>query len=120
MSKTNEALAKLEKECEEDINDNNIVLISNHLRVIVSGSEAAAEKVLANGKTIKGAVEAMYNVAKDRHKKGNMVLISPDEGFNIINKYYGFGGSVKTEIIPAVAAPPDKDDKVVSLLDLMI
>ncbi len=117
MSKIQEALEKLEKECEKDINDNNTVMIANYLRDIVSKSELNAVLVLDSAKTISGAINAMYEVAQKRKKTNNMVMIGPEDGFNIINKYYGFGGSTKAEILPQVAAPPE--DEVVSLLDLI-
>ena len=80
---------KLDKEAEKEKNPA-IRAIEGLLREACKNNVAACERVLAEGKTMKGAYDAMYEVAKGR-KSGNCAVIAPDEAEKIIFKYYGIG-----------------------------
>lgn len=80
------AYQKLEKEAEEMKMRRDIVYIMEHLRERIHKNPALAEKVLDQKKTLKGAYDSMAAEAR----RMNTPCISDEEGFEIIEKYYGF------------------------------
>lgn len=76
-------------------------------------SDAFAERILQEGKTIKGAMATMRKIAEGR-KDGNSAVISSDEGYSIIMDYYGIK-SGKPE-----ARPESRPDgKIIDIMDFM-
>jgi hypothetical protein len=51
-------------------------------------NEYVAEKIMQEGKTIKGAMDDMLKEATKR-REGNSAVIDPIEGYNIIMNYFG-------------------------------
>ena len=101
------AYQKMEKEAEEMKMRRDIVYIMEHLRERIHKNPALAEKVLDEKKTLKGAYESM--AAEARRMK--TPCISDEEGFEIIEKYYGF------DIVADDASVGT--DGVVSIFDLI-
>ncbi len=106
---------KLDKEAEKEKNPA-IRAIEGMLREVCKNDADACEKVLADGKTMKGAYDAMYEVAKKR-KNGNCAVIAPDEAQSIILKYYGIGKDSGAE--SAKSQTPENVSTVTSLFDLI-
>lgn len=79
--------------------------IEEHLTSICN-TNAVAEKILSEGKTIKGAYEAMKSEAKKMAKGKSEVCISDEEGFRIVDEYFGIS-TTKT------------DAPVIDVLDLL-
>jgi len=88
-----------------------------------------AEKINAEGKTVAGSMKEMETVARAK-KSGSMAVLTPDEGFGIVMKYYGIedkgtpivkAGPVVTAPFSPPAAPPAAPAKSfsVSLDDLL-
>lgn len=59
-------------------------------------NEAAADLMLDSKKTIKGAVDHMTAAARKKATGGSYVM-TDDEGFKIIDEYYGFGTQALAE-----------------------
>ena len=94
--------------------------IEGMLRAVCEGNEAACDCVLAAGKTMAGALEAMRNVAQSRKGKSSCVCIAPDEAERIILEYYGISGDCEraTPTEPAKSQTVGNTDAV-SLFDLI-
>lgn len=82
---------------------------------------AAAEKIMAEGKTIKGSLDEMRKAA-EKQKVGNCAVLTDAEGFAVVLKYYGIEGKAQaaTSAPPAAPAPDRKSiDFSVNLDDLL-
>lgn len=53
----------------------------------------AADKILEEGKTIAGSLEEMRKEA-EKQKVGNVAVLSDEDGFAAVLKYYGIGEEV--------------------------
>ncbi|MDP4146083.1 MAG: hypothetical protein Q8936_16605 [Bacillota bacterium] len=106
-----EAKKKIKDEMEKS-KDNFTKDIGNYLLQQIEINTKAAEKIVTGDKTIQGAIEKMTKIAEKRVvRKGNMAVVrmTPEEGFEIVAKYYGFEG-VQTEIkVEEVIAPIVKE-----------
>lgn len=81
------AIAKLTREMME-ANDPAIQTIEEHLTEVCTTGEIA-EKILAEGKTLKGALKEIENTARERQtRNGSCVCISDTEGFRITDEYF--------------------------------
>lgn len=102
----------LEKECEKNTNDMTARVVCNY---VVERLDEAPEDVLKNildkKLTIKGAVEEMRKAAK-KVAVGNCGVLTDEEGFSIVSKYFGLGKVKSVE-------PKLEERKTVSLFDIM-
>lgn len=101
------AYQKMEKEAEEMKMRRDIVYIMEYLRERIHKNPPLAEKVLDEKKTLKGAYDSMAAEARRR----NEPCISDQEGFEIIEKYYGMD--------TVTGGAPGGADGVVSIFDLI-
>ena len=86
------ATEKIKSEMESN-KDSSIQVIGEFLLKQIEININAAKAIVKEGKTIKGSMEYMRNEAekKVKEKKGvQMVALSPEEGFRIVMKYFGF------------------------------
>ena len=81
-----QAYLKMEKEAEDMKMRRDIVYIMEHLREKIHKNPVLAEKVLDESKTLKGA----YKALEDEARRTKSTCISDEDGFAIIEKYYGF------------------------------
>lgn len=81
--KTNAAIEKMTKECK---NHGHLVPFEEYLTSICT-TEAVADKILEEKKTLQGSFDAMKKVAMKR-KVGDCAYIPPEEGFEIIRDYF--------------------------------
>ena len=102
------AIAKITEEAMK-INDPVAFAIEEHLTNKCT-TTAVAKKLLAEGKELKGAYDAVWAEARKR-KKGNCAYIPPEEVYEIVDKYYGLGQTGKK------TAPVTQADRV-DVLDL--
>lgn len=120
---------KLDTEAEKE-NRPEIRAIEGLLREVCDGNDAACDCVLADGKTMVGALSAMRDVASKRRNGSNCVCIAPDEAEKIILRYYGINCDIGSSRAPtpteanADNAEPPKSQTVgnsgtVSLFDLI-
>ncbi|MDD4390298.1 MAG: Cas9 inhibitor AcrIIA9 family protein [Eubacteriales bacterium] len=106
----NKAIAHITEEMMKDPNDMAIVAIEEHLTSICT-TEAVAVALLTEGKTLKGALGAIQEVARKRQKNG-CGCVSGDEGFAIAEKYYGIDSQV-------ASAPVHKTAAAINVLDFL-
>lgn len=80
------AIAKITDEAMK-IDDPMAFAIEEHLTSLCT-SDRAAQLLLAEDKTLKGAYDKVWAEAKKR-KKGNCAFIPPEEVYEMVDKYYG-------------------------------
>lgn len=95
-----------------------IQVVGDFLLQHLERNPGAAEKVLAEGKTIKGSLSAMREVARKRQVDQCGVLTS-DEGFAEVLKYYGID-SRPVASPPAIAAPEPHSVRKASSFDVSL
>lgn len=105
--KTDAAIEKMTKECE---NHGHLVPFEEYLASICT-TDAVADKILEGKKTLQGAFDSMKKVAMKR-KVGNCAYIPPEEGFEIIRKYYGITDA-------DLKAGPGRKSSIVDITDLL-
>jgi len=81
----NKAIEKINKEIEANKDNRAIKKVGEF--ILEQMSEVNAEKILVEGKTIKGSFEAMKTHAKTMAKNGYAVL-TDEEGYEQVMKYY--------------------------------
>ena len=104
MDRINEAIARMTKECEKK---EHLIPFEEYLTSICT-NDSVAEKILNEEKTLEGCFKAMRSVAEKR-KVNNCACIAPEEGFEIIRKYYGIFDE----------EPKANQAEVVNILDFM-
>lgn len=107
---------KLDAEAEKERRPE-IRAIETMLREVCKNSEAACDGVLADGKTMSGALVAMREAAAKRKGSESCVCIPPDEAERIIFKYYGI--SEASAVPEAPKSQTSVNTETVSLFDLL-
>jgi len=82
------AKEKLQAEIEQS-NNESIKVIGEYLIKELSINTELAEIIAKSDKTIAKSLDAMKHEAS-KQKVGNMAVLTQDEGFSIVLKYYGF------------------------------
>lgn len=124
-----QAINKINAEKQKE-NNQYVNVISDFLIKYINQDEAAAEKILADGKTIMKSLQAMRKEA-EKHKVGGVAMLTDEQGFEVVLKYFGINKSgelPKVDIKPSGSAKEEKQvdnprNKValdVSLDDLLI
>lgn len=93
MSKSLEAAAKINAEMQKDP-QNLYMEIIGHYVIDRSAEEADAVCVLADKKTLAGAMDSVMKVARAK-AQGNTAVLLPDEVFDTVDKYFGLSKSAK-------------------------
>lgn len=83
-----QAIDKLEKEMTVNRVHPYLLAIGNFLVDYVKANPSTAEKILAENKTIIGSMKEMRKEA-EKVKVGNCAVLTDDQGFEIVLKYYG-------------------------------
>lgn len=114
------AIAKIDAEIEKEKGNRILEIIGEFLINLVTANSDAAAKLLDEKKNLKGAYEAMRNEARKYQKDGCAVL-TDDEGFEVICRYYGLeyhsgGGKIVPEKSPYVKAVTALDIELDDLL----
>lgn len=60
---------------------------------------------LPEGKTLKGAFDALYNYAR-QHKKGSCCFIPPQKAYELVDRYFGWDKQAEEPQPAQVAAMP--------------
>ena len=122
MSKMEEMYAQIcEKLRREAEGSQALTLIAEHLKSRCRGDITACMEVLDPTHTLQDAYKAVEDEAysryqKDRKQKG--VCITLQEGYDIVDKYYGITPVAATEPITEQASTAPHTGKVVSLFDM--
>lgn len=114
------AIAKVKTEMDGNKNNSYIQVVGQFLLQHLEANPADAEKIMTADKTISKSLDAMRKAA-EKKKTGNFAMLTPDEGFAEVLKYFDIEGAVKTpDPAAAVKCPaPAANDFNVSLDDLL-
>lgn len=96
----NQAIEKINTEMQQNPNIRYIQVIGNFLLKHLESNPGAAEKVLAQDKTIRKSLNAMRTEAQKNQSDG-VAMLTDEEGFTVVLNYFG----IETEGIQLVAAP---------------
>lgn len=83
-----EAITKLEKEMEDNKSSEYTQYVGKYMVDYLNGYPDYAEKIMKEGKTLKGSLKNMESVARKK-KTGNCAMLTPDQGFKAVLEYYG-------------------------------
>lgn len=115
------AVKKLTEEMEKVPSNTYIQHVGAFLIGYLNFNPNHAEKIMAVGKTIQGSLAAMREEAQKK-KTGNCAVLTDQEGFGIVLKYFGIDGSTPaTEVKLSInqgQARPEKKRFNISLDDL--
>lgn len=121
------AIEKLQNEMNTNKGNSYIQVVGAFLVQHIQAHPEDAEKILAEGKTIGKSLEAMRKEA-EKKKAGNVAILTDQEGFAIVLKYFGIESTAtvinppQTEPIPEPAKPQQQKtqaDFAVSLEDFL-
>ena len=85
-----EALDKLRDEMAKEAKNPGIQYLGQWLTRELERNAGAAEKILAEGKTLKGAFDAIRKYA-EKNRTGNFAFVPPEKGIDLAADYYGLG-----------------------------
>ncbi len=119
----NEAITKINDEMEKE-NNPYVKVIGEYLLGLIKNDETTAEKILANDKSIMKSLEEMRKAA-EKVKVGNMAMISDEEGFSIVLKYFGIEKSEPKVIddikaVNIIERKVDKEEASEDMLDISL
>lgn len=83
-----QALQKIQSEVAADPKNKFVAVIAKFLMDHVRTNPDDAEKILTEGKTILGSLDAMKEEA-GKNQSGGVGMLSDEEGFAVVLKYYG-------------------------------
>ena len=96
------AITKIKTEMEQNKTNSYVHVVGGFLLQHLDTNPQDAEKVMAEGKTVAKSLDEMRKVA-EKSKVGNCAVLTDQEGFEVILKYFGIDGAVPA---PAQAPPP--------------
>lgn len=112
-----QATDKLRDEMAANTKDGAIEVIGEFLTVLIRTDPECAEKIMAEKKTIKGAMEAMKAEAA-KHKNGSWACLDFCSGIRVVLKYFGLPEMQDCQILAmmnqaagAIGAPEAKPEQ---------
>lgn len=114
------AIKKINDEIKKE-NNPYVKVIGQYLLSIVKNNEDAAEKVIAEEKSIMKSLEEMRKEA-EKVKVGNMAMLSDEEGFAIVLKYFGIGKeeNINIDAVKVIDFKAKKEEKKEDVLDISL
>lgn len=104
-----QAILKINEEKNKEKNNPYVQVVGDFLIDHLYQHPENAEKVINQDKSIMGSLKDMENKAQAR-KVGTCGMFSPQEGFEIVMKYYGIGPEAGTvpmnTTVPAASTKP--------------
>lgn len=91
MTLKSEAINKLRNEMESNKSNSYVQVVGQYLLQHLETNPNDGEKLLDTEKTILKSLDAMKTEASKK-KIGNMAVLTPQEGFDIVAKYFGLNG----------------------------
>lgn len=96
------AESKIKAEISANANNPYTQVVGNFLLQQLATNPGAAEQILAEGKTIKGSLDEMQKEARKK-QVGNCAVLTDQEGFAIVLKYYGIKAGSEPQGCPSAA-----------------
>lgn len=93
------AIGKIKNEMDQNRSNQYIQVVGEFLLQHLQANPGEASKVMKEGKTIGNSLGAMRKVAEGK-KVGNYAMLTPQEGFGAVLKFFNFEGE------PVVIDPP--------------
>jgi len=97
-----QAIEKIKTEMEQNANNSYIQAVGSMLLQHLNVNPSAAERILAEGKTITGSFAEMRKEA-EKKKVGNCAVLTDQEGFAIVLQYFGIEATTEHQPVPAQA-----------------
>lgn len=114
------AILKIQTEMKQNSRSTYIRVVGEFLLQYLEGHPEAAENILAKGKTIKSSLIEMRKVA-EKQRDGNVSVLTDQEGFEVVMKYFGIDGEFSLPSVKQVPAPDIKHEVFdVRLEDLLL
>ena len=88
----NKAIEKIKIEMETNKKNSYIQVVGEFLLQHLQVNQGDAEKIVQGEKTIEMSLAEMRKAA-EKNKNGNYAMFTPQEGFEIVLKYYGIDGA---------------------------
>lgn len=104
------AVSKIKAEMEQNASSTYIKVVGNFLLQHLEAHPESAEKIVVEGKTIKDSLAEMRKVA-EKQKDGNVAVLTDQEGFQVVLKYFEIDGTQES------AAPAGKPAATKSNVD---
>lgn len=114
MEIINKAIAHITEQMMQEEDDSAIVAIEEYLTEICS-NERIADKLMVEGKTLKGALQEIENRAR-KIQKNRRACVGPAEAFVIVERYYGITEEDKQA---SNSSKPKKDRDLIDVMDFM-
>lgn len=116
----NEAIKKLQTEIDANKSNPAIAYTGEYLIKYIENNPESAEKTLADDKTIAKAIDEIRKVASTR-KVGNCAVIAPDEGLEIVLKYFGIDRAPEeVKVTPAIPPIPQPEPTKSATFDISL
>lgn len=112
----NNAIAKIQTEMTQNANNPYVQVIGGFLLQHLEANPGSAERILAEGKTIKDSFKEMQKEARKKQMDG-CAMLTDAEGFAVVLKYFGIEALVNT---PVPALPPARPEPTTSAVDFDI
>ena len=90
------AIEKINTEMQKRPDDLYMEIIGHYIIDRCGADEACEKKASAEGKTLTGAVTAVRNAAQKK-AVSNCAVLTPDEVFSNIDKYFGFPADARAQ-----------------------
>ena len=102
------AIAKIKAEMDANKDNSYVQVVGQFLLHRLGAFPECADKILAEDKTLAKSLDAMQAEARKK-SKGTVTVLTDEEGFAIVLKYFGITGSaarVNAGVAPAAHAAP--------------
>lgn len=113
-----EAVSKLKTEIEQSKNNPYVQVVGNFLLDHLERNHQYAENIMTTDKTITKSLDEMQKVAAKK-KVGNYAVLTDQEGFGIVLKYFGIDSATTISVPTADQKSKSKVDFDISLDDLL-
>jgi hypothetical protein len=92
------AKVKLKAEMEGNKNNPYVQVVGGFLLQYIESNPAVVEKILSADKTILKSLDEMKRAA-EKKKVGNCAVLTDQEGFDVVLKYFGISGTAPASVV---------------------
>lgn len=104
----NSAITKIQAEMDANKDNSYIQLMGKFFLDYLKDHPEAAEKLASPEKTITNSLKEMEKVARSKKGSGNMAMLTYQEGFDVVFRYFGITGQAPAAPVinpPSATAP---------------